>query len=140
MLQQKYEVRGNYLSMSNNGLSDLKKLSPTKFSWNIPGGGGVFAVCEKKFAPPAPANELAAKASGPNVALSWTDQSIDETGFKVQRKTSATGTWVDVFAVAANETSYNDKGLTAGTYWYRVLATNSNGDAMSSSEVSVSIQ
>ena len=101
-----------------------------------------YVTCEKTLTPPAPADALTAKvsetttlANGTNVAITWTDQSTDETGFKVQYKTSAKGSWTTATTTAANVTSYTISGLTAGTYWIRVVAKNGNGDAMSSSEV-----
>lgn len=92
-------------------------------------------VLEKNNIAPAPADALTATVSGTSVALAWTDQSSDETGFKVEYKTSARGTWTTATTTAANATSFTVSGLTAGTYWFRVVATNGNGDAMSSSEV-----
>jgi uncharacterized protein (DUF2141 family) len=74
------------------------------------------------------------------VALAWTDQSADETGFKVQYKTSAKGSWTTATTTAANATSYTISSLTAGKYWIRVVAKNSDGDAMSSSEVQAEVQ
>ena len=100
------------------------------------------ASCIKQAIPPTPADALTAKvsetttlANGTSVALTWKDQSTDETGFKVQYKTSAKGNWTTATTTAANATSYTLSGLTAGTYWIRVVAKNANGDSMSSSEV-----
>ena len=64
------------------------------------------------------------------INLSWTDNSADETGFKVERDVTL------VIITAANVTSYSDTGLTCGTtYNYSVKATNAIGD---SSAVTVS--
>ena len=93
------------------------------------------ATCYKANTPPAPADALQATVTGTTTVLTWTDQSTDETGFKVQRKTSVTGAWTDLTTTAANAVAYTDSTVTTGTYWYRVLATNVNGDSMSSSEV-----
>jgi hypothetical protein len=92
-------------------------------------------ILDRKNTAPAPADAVTATVSGTSVALTWTDQSIDETGFKVQYKTSAKGSWTSASTTAANATSYTIAGLTAGTYWIRVIATNTYGDAISSSEV-----
>jgi hypothetical protein len=99
-----------------------------------------IVILDKASIPPAPADAITATVSGTTVALAWTDNSTDETGFKVQYKSSAKGTWTTSRTTAANATSYTVSGLTAGTYWFRVVATNSNGDAMSSSEVQGVIQ
>jgi hypothetical protein len=73
------------------------------------------------------------------VSLSWTDNSGDESGFKIQRKTGVTGTYVDIRTTGANVTSYtdNDTALRDGTlYYYRVCATNPAGDSAFSNEAS----
>lgn len=122
-----------YARKKNSGRVVLQDLQNVSGAFNI-------VILDKRNTVPVPPNNLTATVSGSGVALSWTDQSPDETGFKVQRKTSATGNWTDVSTTAANATAYSDSGLTAGTYWYRVLATNSNGDSGTSSEVQVTIQ
>ena len=101
---------------------------------------GNAGTCVKANIAPAPADALTATVSGTSVALAWTDQNSDETGFKVQYKTSVSGTWTTATTTAADATSYTFSGLTAGTYWFRVVATSGNGDAMSSSEVQGVIQ
>jgi hypothetical protein len=133
---QNYELNGNVMA-SGWGIHDIKKINPSKFVWQINSSlpQQEYVVCEKSLTPPAPANALTASVSTTSVALTWTDQSSDETGFKVQRKASATADWETITTTAANATSYTNSGLAVGTYWFRVVATNSNGDSMSSSEV-----
>jgi fibronectin type 3 domain-containing protein len=73
------------------------------------------------------------------VSLSWSDNSGDESGFKIQRKKGATGTYADIRTMGANVTSYtdNDSALRDGMlYYYRVCATNAAGDSAFSNEVS----
>ena len=82
-------------------------------------------------APAAPSNLAAAPASGTQINLSWSDNALTETGFIVQRKQGATGTYDQVAIVPPNSTSYLDGELLAGTtYYYRVQAANfvSNSD------------
>ncbi|MBI3962352.1 MAG: fibronectin type III domain-containing protein, partial [Deinococcus sp.] len=83
---------------------------------------------------PQPASGLGAVASGSNrVNLSWQDNASNETGFKIERKT--TGTWSQIATTGANLTSYQDTSLIAGTtYWYRVRAYNEQGDSIYSNE------
>jgi hypothetical protein len=70
------------------------------------------------------------------IIIAWTDNSNNETGFKVQRK-GATGGYTDITTTGANATTYSNSGLTDGTlYYYRVCATNSAGDSAFSNEVS----
>jgi List-Bact-rpt repeat protein len=62
--------------------------------------------------------------------LSWVDNSTNEDGFKIERKTGTTGTYAQITAVGANVTSYTDSSLVDGTtYCYQVRAYNSAGDS-----------
>jgi hypothetical protein len=88
---------------------------------------------------PNAASNLAASASSPTqVDLNWTDHSDNETGFKVQRRTSG-GTYQTIFTTAAGATSYSDATADPGTtYFYQIVATNSAGDSTPSNEFGVS--
>lgn len=68
----------------------------------------------------------------------WTDTSTTESGFKIERKVSQTGTYTQLALTAANTASFVDPNLTANTlYCYRVLAYNSAGPSPYSNEVCV---
>jgi hypothetical protein len=90
---------------------------------------------------PAAASQIAATAtSSTQAVVRWLDNSSNETGFKIERATSAdfTQNLTLVTTTVANATSYTDTGLTAGTtYYYRVRATNSSGDATNSNTATV---
>ncbi|MDQ3441591.1 MAG: DNRLRE domain-containing protein, partial [Planctomycetota bacterium] len=58
--------------------------------------------------PAAPSTLLATGASATKVNLTWADHSSDETGFKIERKTGAGGTWSQIATVGAGVTSYAD--------------------------------
>jgi len=77
-------------------------------------------------APPADPSNLAATAiSSSQINLTWQDNSNNETGFKIERKTGAGGTYAQITTVGANVAAYNNTGLTANTtYYYRVRAYN----------------
>lgn len=131
-----YEVRANRLILANDvwtNVYPLTRANPNVFRWD--GANASIIECSKMATPPEPVNDLTAVVSGNSVALTWTDQSTDETGFIVQRKISAEGIWTDIATTMENVNTYNNTSLINGTYWYRVIATNSNGDAISSSEV-----
>jgi hypothetical protein len=93
-------------------------------------------------APAAPASLAASATSSTTILLSWSDNSADETGFRIERsRTSATSGFSEVASTAANVRSYNDTGLTAlTTYWYRIRAFNSGGDSNYSNVVSAATQ
>ncbi|MEJ5309116.1 MAG: multicopper oxidase domain-containing protein [Anaerolineae bacterium] len=61
--------------------------------------------------------------------LTWSDNSLNETSFTVQRATSTAGPWADLIVLPANTTAYGDPiGDTTQTYVYRVFASNTVGD------------
>ena len=85
--------------------------------------------------PSAPASLIAAVGVGARINLTWTDTATNETGFKLQRKTGAGGTYAQIAAFAANATNYSDIGLSGSTtYYYRLSATNLGGDSAFSNE------
>jgi Putative Ig domain/N-acetylmuramoyl-L-alanine amidase/Fibronectin type III domain len=74
-------------------------------------------------APTAPANLAATPLSTTQIKLTWTDNSTNETGFKLERAASSSGPWTLTATLGANITSYTNSGLTASTiYYYRVYA------------------
>ncbi|MCS7033590.1 MAG: fibronectin type III domain-containing protein, partial [Phycisphaerae bacterium] len=85
--------------------------------------------------PAAPVN-LVATAQGKSVIqLAWTDNSDNESGFRVERKTGASGTWTTIATVGANTTTYSAGGLLEGTtYFFRVIAFNNQGESLASNE------
>ncbi len=81
--------------------------------------------CATTLAPPgAPGNLTATATSTSAIALAWTDNSDNESGFEIWRSTTgAAGTYTLLSAAAANSTSANETGLTPGTeYCYKVRA------------------
>jgi endo-1,4-beta-xylanase len=81
--------------------------------------------------PTAPSNLAAAASSSSQINLTWTDNSSNETAFKVESATASTGPWTEIAgALAANTTTYSATGLSASTtYHFRVRAANAAGDS-----------
>jgi hypothetical protein len=72
------------------------------------------------------------------VQLSWTDNSNNEDGFKIERKTGAAGFWAEIDTTGYNVVTYIDGNLSEGTeYYYRVRAYNSSGNSDYSNAVNV---
>lgn len=82
-------------------------------------------------APNTPSNLVATEINPYSIGLTWTDNSLDETGFVLEQESpSASSNWVVVTTIAANTTSYTVTGLSGSTsYRYRMKA---NGDGPSS--------
>ncbi|NMJ87664.1 MAG: T9SS type A sorting domain-containing protein, partial [Thaumarchaeota archaeon] len=68
--------------------------------------------------------DLTAQAlDGSSIRLSWSDNSFNEQGFMVYRSTSKNGSYEMIGTTGANETSYIDGGLSAGSiYYYKLRA------------------
>src|SRR5262249_10058857 len=94
-------------------------------------------------APTAPSGLSATAASTSQINLSWTDNSSNETGFKIERATDSgfTQNLTLVTTTAAGVTSYSNTGLTSNTtYYYRVRATNASGDSSNSNTANATTQ
>ncbi len=110
---------------------NLTKTDASRFSFSN------VALVSDGTAPAAPGNLSATAVSGSRLTLAWTDRAGNETGFKLERKTGAGGTFALIATLAENSTSFQDAGLSPATlYCYRVRATNSLGDSPFSNEAS----
>jgi hypothetical protein len=79
---------------------------------------------------PVPPTALSAVAiTATQINLTWTDNSANESGFKIERSTDGT-TFAPLTTTPANTSAYSDNTAKASTkYYYRVKATNSAGDS-----------
>jgi hypothetical protein len=79
-------------------------------------------------APAVPGNPTAVRAGNGNnqrAVVTWADNSRNETGFTIQRATSAAGPWTVVGTVGPNVNTFTDNSVARGTtYFYRVIANN----------------
>ena len=80
-------------------------------------------------APPAAPSNLTASASGLQITLTWTRNSTNEQGFRIERSLDGT-TFTQVASVGPGVTTFVNTGLAASTtYYYRVRAFNANGNS-----------
>ena len=89
--------------------------------------------------PGAPSNLTATAISRSQINLSWSDNSGNETGFKIERCAGATcSNFAQIATVGANVKNYSNTGLKRNTsYRYRVRAYNSFGNSAYSNIASV---
>jgi len=90
--------------------------------------GWVDEVVYEPFRPPAlPGNFSATAMSMTQINLAWSDNSTNETAFRLERSTNGT-TFTQIALLASNVTSYANTGLVGGlTFFYRLSATNVAG-------------
>ena len=115
----------------------------TSFSWRTRIGSFRFPGCggsptptptptpTPPAGPNAPSNLTATAVSQTQINLSWTDNSGNEDGFRIERCTGQNCTnFAQIAQVGPNATSYSDTGLTGNTrYRYRVRAFNAAGNS-----------
>lgn len=95
-------------------------------SKNPNGSGGTTTT----VIPLAPSNLSGTLATFSQVNLTWTDNSTNEQGFKIDRKIG-TGNWTTIASVNADVINYSDNGLTANTiYTYRLYSYNAVGNSI----------
>ncbi len=87
--------------------------------------------------PNSPSELKITPTPGGKIKLSWNDNSGNEDGFKIHRKTGSNGTYDQIATVAAGTTSYEDGSISEATeYFYNISAYNSFGESDFSNEVS----
>ena len=98
---------------------------------NGPGGfSGYSNIDSATTAANAPSALTVTPVSQTQINLAWTDNSSDETGFRVERRLNPAGAWGTITTTAANAISFSDNTAVANTtYDYRVFAINGGGDS-----------
>lgn len=89
--------------------------------------------------PLSPSGLSANMAATSQVNLIWTDNSNNEAGFKIERKTNS-ASYQQIALVGNNVNVFSDTGLAPNTYTYRIRAYNDGGDSAYSNEAAVIVQ
>lgn len=80
--------------------------------------------------PLAPTNLIGQLISASQINLTWTDNSTNETGFKIERKTG-TGGYTVIASITSDNTIYIDDSVAPNsTYTYRVYSFNAGGNSI----------
>lgn len=113
-------------------------IGQVQLDFHCRGHGIHFTCC---LAEPPTTIVRATASAGQLQNLSWRDNSSNETGFKIERKTSVGGAYSEIATVAANTTTYADTAVSVGNvYWYRVKADHTTyGGSNYSNEASAAI-
>ena len=127
-------VPGGYVDwMDFNGTYNHLAFNNNYTIYFIGGGGAVGAVgtilTNKQNAVNTPTNLGANSPSGTQVNLNWTDNSANESGFRIDRK-EGSGNYSEIGTVGANITNYADNSVTSSTaYTYRIAAYNASTES-----------
>jgi len=91
--------------------------------------------------PTKPSNLTVSDKTLSSVTLSWTDNSVDETGFLLERSTDIED-WISIYVDSGSGLiEYTDEGLDSfTTYHYRVSAYNTAGNSGSSNVVTITTE
>lgn len=136
----------NYIIHVNPGYGDVQNNDIAAYAADTGGLNSGYGVYDLNF-DIVPAGPTGLSASAVNdrpvnsgqgrVNIFWTDNSGSETGFKIERKTGAGGSWSQIGTVGANATSYPDAPTDDNTlYYYRVRSYTAGGDSAYSNEAS----
>jgi len=109
---------------------------PTQSPYQGTNAGLQDAFVARVVTMPLPPSGLAATlAAADGIQIDWADNSDNETGFDVQRRSGNSGPYSTVGSVGAGVTTYSDAGLSRGTkYTYRVRAVSPDGPSGWSNE------
>jgi YVTN family beta-propeller protein len=137
---------GNYAYIVNHGDNTITKITHTSpivdpeeistgsAALNNPFGLGAFFGGEPPAAPSG-LNASVQEDATSEIALSWTDNSSNEVGFKIERRKDGENIFTQIAKVAEDVTTYTATGLERETlYEFRVRAYSDAADSNYSSE------
>jgi titin len=129
------DLSAGVTSFSDTGLSASTTYTYKVAAWNEAGETATNAASGTTqtpvIAPNAPASVTFSNIYNSGLTINWSDQSSNESGYRVYRSTDGTN-FSKVADLNANSTSYSDWGLNSGaTYYYKIAAWNSAGEVTS---------
>ena len=134
------QAAGGATVFTDTGLTANTSYSYQVRAISVAGNSGYSNEASVTTLPPAPAAPSGLTAvlqDGGKVRLAWADNSLNESGFLIERK-DGDGVFGVLAGLAENSTSYMDTGrVPGGTYAYRVRAVNAGGESGNSNTVTV---
>lgn len=118
---QKYDIKLEYFESVYEAVIQLKWSSASQAKQIVP---------QSQLYPyvKPPTDLSATVASISQINLAWTDNSDNETNFRIERSPNGLNSWVEIAQLAANTTTYQNTGLACDTtYHYRVRAFRTTG-------------
>lgn len=98
------------------------------------------ATCDKDISTPSIPGRLSATTSGLSVGLTWTASSTPGDSYKIYRKTPGDTAWEEIASVSASLTFYTDSMSSAGSFLYRVKASNTSGESFGTNVIKVTVK
>jgi predicted phage tail protein len=141
-LNQLIDSTSGWYILGAGGINDAGQIA----GWaSGPAGQRAVRLTPGAITPPTKPNAPSALAgsqlSSSQVRLTWTDNSGNELGFRVERATGTQGTFAFLSQVGADVTTFTDTTVKAGkTYRYRVQAFNAAGASDWSNTISVRVR
>ncbi len=125
------------LSQDLSGLQGYRylrvvKTDNTSFAFTLMQAYGVVET----EVPAAPGGLMVSYSGDSRVGLNWQVNSVNENGFKLERKTQPSGAFSQIATIPSGVSSYIDASVVPETgYTYRISAFNESGASASSNEV-----
>ncbi len=123
---------GSFVFVVNNATGTVKFIATGTDTVNL---DNTFTVGSspvglgKFFPQEIPSGLTATLVGDTGIDLSWSDNAVSETGYKIERKKFSGGSFTEIAQVGADVTSYNDVDLgNYANYYYRVRAYNAIGN------------
>ncbi len=120
----------NITTFSDSGLVPNTQYTYEVYATNNSGNSAMSntASVTTPVPPATPTNAMATTITTTSIAMSWTDNANNETGYNILRKATTASNFSQIASLPANTTTYTDTGLTAGTsYDYHIQAYNVAG-------------
>jgi FtsP/CotA-like multicopper oxidase with cupredoxin domain len=124
-------------TFSDTSVFPLSTYQYQVYAFNVSGNSlpsNIVEVTTPDVPPAAPTDLVATVISAGQVDLAWTDASLNEDGFVVERSDDLGVTWNQIgLPTAADATTFSDTTvLPASSYLYQVYAFNANGNSLPS--------